>query len=89
MSGIVDWGIGERAAGAVIAGVPGRGAQRAADPYTAAEVELACERAIQPKHRQRLPDGDKRHRIGKCAIVQLPQIAHDHDLNGKVYYHRH
>ena len=47
MSGIVDWGIGERAAGAVIAGVPGRGGQRAADPYTAAEVELACERAIE------------------------------------------
>ncbi len=46
MSGIVDWGVGERAAAAVIAGVPGRGGAAVPDPYTAAEIARACERAI-------------------------------------------
>ena len=47
MSGVVDWGLGERAAATVIAGLPGRGAA-APDPaaYRAAEVEAACADAI-------------------------------------------
>jgi coenzyme F420 biosynthesis associated uncharacterized protein len=47
VSGVVDWGLGERAAATVIAGLPGRG-PAAPDPdrYRAAEVEAACAEAI-------------------------------------------
>lgn len=45
MSGVVDWALAERTAGAVIAGLPGRGSAPV-DPYTAAEVAVASDRAI-------------------------------------------
>jgi coenzyme F420 biosynthesis associated uncharacterized protein len=51
VSGIVDWGLGERAASTVIAGLPGRGTPAVADPYSAAELELACAEAIETASR--------------------------------------
>ncbi len=48
MSGIVDWGLAERSASLVIAGLPGRGEPEGAVPYRAAEVGRACAEAIGP-----------------------------------------
>ena len=43
---IIDWGLADRVAGAMIAGLPGRGDEARAG-YSAAEIENACARAIE------------------------------------------
>jgi coenzyme F420 biosynthesis associated uncharacterized protein len=45
VSGLVDWGLADHVAGAMISGLPGRG-DEPAPGYTAAEVEAACMEAI-------------------------------------------
>ena len=45
MSGLVDWGLADRVAGAVITGLPGR-AEDVPVGYSSAEVDAACEEAI-------------------------------------------
>ena len=45
MSGVVDWGLADHVAGAMIAGLPGRGGEIVVG-YTPAEVDAACAEAI-------------------------------------------
>ena len=45
MSGLVDWGLADRVAGGMIAGLPGRGDEFVGG-YSAAEVDAACAEAI-------------------------------------------
>src|SRR4051794_18655285 len=46
MRTVVDWGLADRVAGAMIAGLPGR-ANEQSTGYTAAEVSRACAGALQ------------------------------------------
>ncbi len=47
MTKVVDWGLAERVAGGLIAGLPGRGDPPSFGGYSAVEVEVACSEAIE------------------------------------------
>jgi coenzyme F420 biosynthesis associated uncharacterized protein len=47
VNGLVDWELAERAAAITLAGLPGRRAEEAPEPYGRAEVERACAEAIE------------------------------------------